>query len=422
MGLRYDYVIHANVFQPVNLANVRGDAVDYYRYAQNLALRGTFSQSVLSAPPVADSYRDPGYPLFLAAWMKAIPQWDAWYAAVLLSQALLGGLTVTLVLASLARILPIGFLVPAGLLMAIWPHSISITSYLLSETLFAFLCALALYSLSKCLSSRSRLSAMASGITFSLAALCNAIMLPCAPLLALYLFKRRHLNASTALIFAAAAIVTASPWLIRNAMLSGPHESSAGRASANLVQGSWPIYHDAYQAAMKNDPLAIDAMNAIDAEVATTQASLLKGIPLLAHRMMQHPLRYGLWYLTKPALLWGWNIRIGQGDIYVYPTRNSPFKTKASWQLVASLCKALNPLIGFLAAIGCLFALRTRDPSQATADALAAILVYVTLIYALLQSEPRYSIPFRGFEIGMGLFAVASIYWRLKLLKGRQAG
>jgi 4-amino-4-deoxy-L-arabinose transferase-like glycosyltransferase len=422
IGLRYDYVVHATVFQPAYLANARGDAVDYYRYAQNLATRGTYSQSILSVPPIADSFRDPGYPFFLAAWMKVLPQWDAWYAAVLISQALLGGLTVALILLSLAEVLPIGLLIPAGLLMAVWPHSISITSHLLSETLFAFLCALAFYLLSRCLSNPGKASAAASGIAFSLAALCNAAMLPFAPLLAAYLFKRRYLNLSTALVFATAAIVTVSPWMVRNAMLSGPHPSSAERAWANLVQGSWPVYHDAYQAAMKKYPPAIDLMNDIGAEVAITQSHPAKGIALLAHRMMQHPFLYGFWYVTKPALFWGWNIRMGQGDIYVYPTLNSRFKTKMSWRIAESLCEALNPLIGLLAGMGCLFAMRARNSSQATADALAAMLLYVTLIYALLQSEPRYSIPFRGFEIGLSLFSATCIYGRLKLLKISRLG
>src|SRR5574337_1084041 len=103
LGIRYYYVTHAQVFQPVNQPNVRGDAVEYYRYAFNLSAHGVFSKAPAGTTPlVGDSFRDPGYPLFLAGWMKVFGQWDSWYAAVLLSQALLGALTVMLMLA-LAR-------------------------------------------------------------------------------------------------------------------------------------------------------------------------------------------------------------------------------------------------------------------------------------------------------------------------------
>ena len=87
-GFRYYYVIHAEVFQPVYQPNVRADAVEYYAYARNLTQHGVFSKALPGTFPLTrDSYRDPGYPFFLAGWMKVFTQWDNWYAAVLLSQA-----------------------------------------------------------------------------------------------------------------------------------------------------------------------------------------------------------------------------------------------------------------------------------------------------------------------------------------------
>src|SRR6185312_9379535 len=75
-GVRYYYVTHAQVFQPVNQANVRGDAVEYYNYAANLAAHDVFSKARPSTfPLIGDSFRDPGYPFFLAGWMKVFPQW-----------------------------------------------------------------------------------------------------------------------------------------------------------------------------------------------------------------------------------------------------------------------------------------------------------------------------------------------------------
>jgi len=96
-GIRYHYVVNAQVFQPANMINARADAVDYYDYALNLSRYVTFSKARPGEePPSSDSFRDPGYPVFLAVWMRIYDQWDTWYAAVLLSQALLSSLTVVL--------------------------------------------------------------------------------------------------------------------------------------------------------------------------------------------------------------------------------------------------------------------------------------------------------------------------------------
>ena len=414
IGLRYYYVTHAEVFQPVNQGNVHGDAVDYYDYALNILIRGVYSKTPLSLPPVADSYRDPGYPLFLAGWMKIFTHWNSWYASVLLAQAMLGGFTIMLLLASAKDAMPTNFLMAAGVVMAAWPHSISMTSYLLTETLFGFLCALALYLFKKCLERGSNVWAVACGMAFSLASLTNAILIPFAPLLALYLFVRRKMTGRLAASLAIAAAATMTPWLIRNATLPQPHDSSLNRALTNLIQGSWPSYHSAYQSAMKKDQDSIHLMSIINDETTTIQATHLAGIALIARRMSKDPARYFLWYLWKPALFWAWDIRIGQGDVYVYPTYNSPFRTDAAWRMFAAFCEGLNPILAILAGLGCVLEIRSRTRAQTAISAIVAMILYVTSLYTVLQSEPRYSIPFRGPEILLATFAV----YRIRLWLG----
>lgn len=416
LGFRYYYVVHAEVLQPVYEANVRADAVDYYNYARNLVDHGVFSKAPLGTSPlVGDSYRDPGYPVFLAGWMEIFRQWNNWYAAVILSQAALGTATVMLLLRLGYQWMPLRWLAAAGVAMAVWPHSISIDSYLLTETLFGFLCALGLFLFGVALDRRSTSWVMASAAGFSLAALTNAIMLPFAPLLGLYVLIRRQMSRTMVFCFVAAALMLTTPWLIRNATLpSTPSAefSSSGRAVMNFVQGSWPNYFAAYQAAhdpdltIPGDTSAAATMAAINREIAAMRAHPLTGLATIWMRMAQHPAEYFRWYLSKPALLWDWNIRMGQGDIYVYPTRQSPFATNPVYRIVAAICQAANFAVFVLMLVGCVLAVRQAQP---TLTAAALLLILVTLVYSVLAAEPRYSIPFRGPEIMMAMFALYRI-------------
>lgn len=400
MGLRWYYVSHAMVYEPV-----RGDAVQYYAYAWNLAHHGVFSQAAPGSSLVSsDSFRDPGYPAFLALWMKLFSDFSAWYAAVLLAQALAGALTVTLLMVGARPWIDDRWLIVAGLVMAAWPHSITIDSFLLSETLFGFLCALAFLLASRMLERGGRSRAMAAGFGFGVASLTNAILVPFGLLLAVALRVRRHATIRLALVLASSALALPLAWGIRNAQLSsGP--SSSGRALLNLVQGAWPDYHSAYLQAVQGDPAGIRTMQAIDHEADLLRAQPREGLRLMVDRMEAAPLRYLAWYLSKPALLWDWSIRMGQGDIYVYPTVRSPLDDNPLLRAWVSLCHGTNMLLMLLAFSGCIAALLRGD--CAPIGYVAALqLLYVTVLYSLLQAEPRYSIPFRGLEILLACHAL----------------
>jgi len=406
-GFRYYYVIHAEVFQPVDQSNVRGDAVEYYNYARNLSHYGIFSMARANTVPIeGDSFRDPGYPVFLAAWMKLFGQWEPWYAAVLLSQAVLGSLTVVFTLWLGRAWMSLPWLAVAGLLMAVWPHSVVMCSYLLTETQVGFLLALGLLLLRIALDKRSRLMAAASGLVLSLAALTNAVLLPLTTLLAFYLLLRRKINASIFACLLLGGLALTTPWVIRNSLLPSSSTSSEGRALINLVQGSWPSYQDAYAAAMKHDPTGEFIMHVIQNEITLLQGDHVAGLEQIGRRMRRNPSEYIFWYLRKPALFWGWNIRIGQGDIYVYATRNSPFETNPFYRAAKAVTHALNPLLFALALVGSLIAALIDRSKQHSVAAAALTILFVTVVYSTLQAEPRYSIPFRGLEIVLAMFTV----------------
>lgn len=410
LSFRLYYVTHTVVFQNVNIPGAHGDAAQYYNYARNLVEHRVFSIEPASAlHPAEDSFRDPGYPAFLAAWMEIFPHWDNWYAAVLLSQAILSAATVVIWLCIGRRWMSIRWLAAAGILMAVWPHSVAMSSNLLSETLYGFLVALAIYVFSISIDKKPSVRwAVVSGLCFSLTALTNSVFSPFGALVTVYMLVRRKMPAKTAFTLVATFICLTTPWMIRNSMQRTGQPSSTDRALMNLVEGSWPPYHTADMASIiSHDPQAMHVMGQITQEISTIEANHRTGLSAILQRMARSPGYYALWYLQKPALFWGWNIRIGVGDIYFHITYHSPFDTNSIWRAIEALCHACNRILMLLALIACPLILLQENKNQGMTST-ALLLLFVTAVHSILQAEPRYSIPYRGAEIILGIYAS---YW-----------
>lgn len=417
MVLRLYYVNVAIVDHPV-----RGDAVNYYAYAWNLLHNGVFSHVIPGeGPPVADSYRDPGYPALMAAVMRLAGDED-WYPALLGLQAILGAATVFLALALGRRWLSWPWLAGAGVLMAIWPHSITSASYLLTETLCGFFVTLGTV-LASSRAAQYRGVPLIAGVVLGAAGLTNAILLPFGMILAGCLAVFRGLPRSSAGLLLLGSLLLPGAWAVRNATLPvvapAPNTTSTDRAIQNFVQGSWPQYHSAWYGRLSGDPEATRAMARIDGEIAAMVADPSGGASAVVRRLASSPLLYSSWYLSKPMLLWGWDIRIGAGDVFIYPVVKSPYLSSPFFMLMAAIAHALNVAMFLAASIFCILvvlrpAMRNDGKLQC-----AILLLYVTAIYCVLQSEPRYSIPFRPLQL---LAAVAMLDWSWRLAmhwKGR---
>lgn len=417
-GLRWYYVSNAMVLNPV-----RGDAAQYYAYALNLSDHGVFSKDLPStAFSHPDNYRDPGYPVFLALWMKILGSGEAWYTAVLLSQALLGALTATLATQLGRHWLPLRWAAAAGVLMALWPHSITINGYVLSETLFGLLTVLGILIAAGAFQRESVSRAVLAGLTLGAAALTNAILLPFGVLLAALLAWRGRVPRKLCIALALGACVLPSIWALRNAVAVVPvaSASSTDRALINLAQGSRPEFHAAWRDSVLGDEAAKAkakiVLQHIDDDYAQLRNSPLHGVEAMLRRFSQHPLQFAAWYLIqKPALLWGWSIEIGQGDIFIFPTKNAPFQTQPMWIALAAICHAANTTLMLLAIAAFLFVgfQRSRQEQgllttgRVSLISTLSLVAFVTFVYSTLQAEPRYSIPFRPFEI---LLALTSLY------------
>lgn len=423
--LRWSYVSTADVINPV-----RGDAAQYFKYAWNLANHSVFSGAEINeiSIPAPDSYRDPGYPAFLAVLLKSTSNLDSWYQATLMTQVILGSLVIVFTILLASYWLPKTWALVAGLLAATWPHSVIFSGYLLTETLVSFLSVLGLWLLARAGKTQQKILLIPAGLSIGAAGLTNAILLPFGIGLALagIIFMRK--DAKFWLIFMLSACLLPSLWMVRNAQLpaDGTSHNSTYRAYQNLVQGSWPTYHKAYKAMFSGDAIAKNIMTAIHAEIDLLAAEPQKGIDVIKNRLAAEPWHYFSWYaFEKPFLLWGWEIGVGQGDLYVYPTVNSPLNTNTAWRAHTSLMRGFYPiafalvlLLYILVAFRLDRKLISNEPHARRAlFATMVMLAYITCIYTLFQAEPRYSIPFRNLGL---LLTTTCIFYIFSLIQSQR--
>lgn len=384
---------------------VKGDVRDYIAYTQNLLAHGIFS---MSTPPVPDDFRSPGYPIYLA--LCSLLAGDGWYAAALHGQAILGAATAVLTMAICRRWMRLLPSLAAGVLVAVWPHHVVATVSLLSEVLFGFLLALGLWTSLPALRKGHGLVAAAAGAVFGLAALVNpvATLLPLLPVGALLMLRHR----SAAAVLLSVAFALTAGWMLRNAMVV-PNSDAPGRVSINFIQGTWPQYHAA-AATAHADANSRAIMQAIDAEYALLHNDTAAGLRSVAARIGNDPAYYAQWYfLTKPYLLWEWNIRAGIGDIYFHAPLNAPFETHPALRVIKATLRILNPLLfvfaGLYAAV-CFATGRHRRTHETLAPwIIAGSFLYFTAVHWVLQAEPRYAIPYRFIELALVIACLVAL-------------
>jgi hypothetical protein len=401
--VREHFVLIARVANPF-----AGDVRDYAAAAWNLAHHGILSTTQpQAAPPLPDAYRPPGYPWLLALCMRLSP--GGWYALALQVQVLLGTATVVLTGLLGRAWLPRNAALAAAALLALWPHHIVASGALLSEVLFGFALSAAL-----CLHAHGRLAA--SGAMFGFATLVNPLIALFPPVLAL--LQRKHWPRRRLCVFLVLFAIPLVSMLARDASVPPDTHNRPGRLAANLVQGSWPLYHAARNDALLGKPIPIAIMRQIDDDARLMDRDPAAGLARLGTRMARDPAGYAAWYaLRKPWLLWEWNIRVGIGGPYFLVVRNSPLEREPVLHAITSAYRIATPLLALLMAVGVvaigIVAVRGRAPSAALATAL--LVVYLTAVHAILQSEPRYANAYRGFEALMavaGVLALGQVFVR----------
>jgi 4-amino-4-deoxy-L-arabinose transferase-like glycosyltransferase len=392
--VRIYYVHSAVIVDPI-----RGDAVQYMIYAINLLDHHVFSMQT-GATPLADGFRDPGYPAFLAALMKVAGRQQGFYLLTLNVQSVISAATVAMYFVLARRWLGITAAVVVGLGMTFWPHAITLTGYVLSETLVAFLFALALILLQVACDRRSHRIGAASGLVFAAAAMTNATLLPVLPLFALIALWRDRDRRTIWSMVLLAALIPSTVWSVRGVSLApGASDGAGDRIAMNFVQGSWPEYHSAWSSTfIKREEAPKAVLNAIDADYNRLKENRAQGLARILNRLSSEPLRYALWYLSKPIELWGWEIGIGNGGIYVFPTLQSPLSGHGPLRVTTDLLIITNPLLMSFALFGLLAVAATARTRPVTLVLGAFSVSLLTAVFTVLQADARYAAPYRGLE------------------------
>lgn len=429
LGLRVAYLNHGIVDRPL-----RADAGQYVAYGYNLALRGAFSRSPPSEEPVPDSYRSPGYPALIAVAFLTGGE-ENWHRVLYYGQAVLGMMLVIVTFLVGRMFLSFGWaLVPAAF-VALSPHLVAMGGYILTENLFsvALTASVGLF----CLALRRASDPLfaITGLSFGFAYLVNPTTLLLPLLLALVVvreLRRREAGPRKAQstmarglsLCVVLAFLVAGSWSVRNRLVVPP-EGATGkqRALSTLTHGTYPgfVYEsEAYKYYPYHE----------DPEQPEYGQSLSAFLRIFGRRVMQRPLRYLSWYLLeKPYYVWSWSILQGQGDIYVYPVRQSLYMTSAAADGTRRFMKWMHPVVLLFALVGCVWEVgrpgKARESGRAWEPRVVmTTLVYFTGVYALFVPWPRYGIPLRPLLYLLAVWAAVQTlaFIRLRWPRPRVAG
>ena len=382
---------------------LRGDAFRYFVIAHNINNYGVYSSDeagLRGASQVKpDAVITPGYPLFMSAFLHDREE-EGDFKRLLIAQAVLGTLTVLLTFFIARQMLPLWASAVAMFLTAVSPHLVSLTTYFLTETLFAFLLALGVLLTQFSFKRRSVWLGVSAGVLLAAASLTRPSLQYFAPFLLLAVFAIRTLPKLPVVALFLAFIVGMSPWWVRNATVIGSAGDSTLMAST--------LYHGSYPDLMfEGRPETYGYPYRYDPEAANVGSSVPNALAAIKKRFNEMPGVMTAWYLYgKPRTFWQWDLTESIGDVFVYPTIDSPYFRLVHFQAIHAGMKAAHPALVLAGTVGVLLALglawRARHSDMIGPDVLAAFIVsallgYMVALHAIGAPFPRYSVPLRPY-------------------------
>lgn len=401
---------------------MRADAQDYASYAYNLAHFAIYSRDPTwsaqwprDRAPSPDALRTPGYPLFLAPFLGDPPTPRA-LLNIELTQALLSVGTVALSYLLLAGLLGRGLALAGALLLAVSPHWVVASTYVLTESWFTFWLMAGLVALDRALRRPPGLAWLAAaGLALGFATIVRPTLqyAPFVLVPALLLIRRGAGGWRAAGVFALAFALFPGAWAVRNQITLG-HAADPSVPVLSVLEGSYAGYM------YDDDPGTYPFPRYFDPD----SEMLEKSAANVAHRIVaefgRHPARMLRWYLVeKPINLFGWEEIQGGGDVFTFPVERTPYADRADFKLtheaswIVHWPLVVGSFVGALLIWTRRFAALFDRGVVRTLRVLSVLLGYIVAVHIAATSLPRYSVPFRAVTVLFALALVAALLrWR----------
>jgi hypothetical protein len=395
---------------------IQSDAADYFFYAYNLRFHQTYSRQINLATdsndkPVPDAIRSPGYPIALSFLIDTPPDRKL-IKKIQLAQMLVSTLTLTLAFFFFRSYLTLPSSGIAAMLVAVSPHLIIFNSYILSETLFAFMLVLMAFLTVRYINHPSPWFSVVLGAIMGMGSLTRPSLqfFPLVIALMVLVHFGRKDGFKRSLLILLGFILMLSPWLIRNAFTIGKPSDNSLMINF-LHHGMYPDFKYQEDSASYGRPYHYDPRTEeINANVHSVLAEI-------KHRFLTDPLKHIKWYvLKKPAVFWSWDTVQGHGDAYVYYVSQTPYTENKIFQWTHKIMKQLHGALVVFSLLGSLTVWVITGSTTLgkntifTARFASALLLYYTFLHMIGAPFPRYSVPLRPFQYGMAMFCLQYIY------------
>ena len=387
--LRWENINKTYIIEPII-----ADAYDYIIIARNLTDNHVFSSKIDPQGLSRSETRPPGYPFFLAGIMSLTNY--SFISTILFIQAIIGAMTVILSYFLARFLLPALWSFFVATLVMLSPHMITISAYILTETLFTFLLLLSLVILIYAFRTKATAYYVLAGIVLGMGIFVRPVLalfpLICATILYLYNRREKRLTSSTCIIlFLVAAFSLQISWSVWTRVTIGGNPAMSNQIKNALLTGTYPD--------MTFKDTADIGMPYIDNPEYSRilQGGYRKIARHIYSRFSDEPLQYTKWWLRKPAMLWSWKVLYADG-INIYPIRYSWFERNPIMGYLRSAMLTAHPFIVILAFAGTvIFFLKIngtiRDEGRLCYLLCLLLLAHFTLIFTILNPFPRYAIP-----------------------------
>jgi 4-amino-4-deoxy-L-arabinose transferase-like glycosyltransferase len=390
---------------------IRADALDYYAYAYNMRNHGVYSRSpdAMRGDPsqlTADAIRPPLYPLFLYPFAGKLPTFST-VTAILGTQAILGTLSLILAFYIFRSFLSEVLAIAATAMTAVSPHLISLTHYVLTETLFSVILVGMFYFLAKANTANRYVFGVVGALLAAASLTRPSAQYFIVPLLAfLFLHFDRKAATRAAVMLVLGFMLVFMPWIGRNLHTLGTATDNS-LAIHTLHHGLYPNFTynnntDLYGYPYRADPRSEE----ISRSYATVFAEIKR-------RFETEPWPHIKWYVIgKPVAFWSWEDAQGVGDIFQYPVASTPYRYLPQFKATRFIMKQLHWPLVILGLIGCIIVWlplrgipRTKH-SDLVLRSCSLLLIYFTALHVAGAPFPRYSIPLRPFLYGMAMVPI----------------